>query len=389
MSCRIVVKSGLRSPRDDVIRTDDVMSQKVFDRCIEIVIRLLPGHVGCLRVELRVHLWNSDNFLNHLDRNVPLLDRRYVHNSVSVLHLRYLHSLLGRVQHRNLPLDHDGDVNNFADELQLRHLDGFLLNPRSCLDRRCHNVDQAVCSLAVLTFQRAGLVLASNVPHDDTEALVAALGGILFCDQLRGASRRTHGCRLRLCLVRRSMAPFEFLYSTVSALNPMTWIVITTSSDCESYFSTADSLSSRLSSYAPSILIASRTVSWLRSFLDEDPFGLFVAAVLPCEGLACRWHCSFTSCWCALSRCGCSSLPPVGPLFYSLQLGLLFCGSHRPSVSSTWPSSFVSSLLLATLPCELFHAFSSARSSRAVSQHAPSRAARGDRSRAWLLWISR
>ena len=49
----------------------------------------------------------------------------------------------------------------------------------------------------------------------------------------------------------------------------------------------------------------------------------------------------------------------------------------------------MSSLLLATLPCELFHAFSSARSSRAVSQHAPLRAARGDRSRAWLLWISR
>ena len=47
MSCRIVVKSGLRSPRDDVMRTDDVMSQKVFDRCIDIVLRLLPGHVGC------------------------------------------------------------------------------------------------------------------------------------------------------------------------------------------------------------------------------------------------------------------------------------------------------------------------------------------------------
>ena len=40
----------------------------------------------------------------------------------------------------------------------------------------------------------------------------------------------------------------------------------------------------------------------------------------------------------------------------------------------------MSSLLLATFPCELFHAFSSARSSRAVSQHAPARAARGDRS---------
>ena len=145
-----------------------VMSHEVFDRCMEIVIRLLPGHVGCLRVELRVHLWNSDHFLNHLDRNVPLLDRRYVHHSVSLLHLRYLPSLLGRVQHRNLPLDHDGDVNNFVDELQLRHLDGFLLNPRSCLDRRCHNVDQAVCSLAVLTFQREGLVLASNVPDDGT-----------------------------------------------------------------------------------------------------------------------------------------------------------------------------------------------------------------------------
>ena len=104
---------------------------------------------------------------------------------------------------------------------------------------------------------------------------------------------------------------------------------------------------------------------------------------------ACSWHCSFTSCRFALSCCGCSSLPAVGPLFYSLQLGLLFCGSHRPSVSSTWSSSFVSSLLLATLSCELFHAFSSARSSRAVSHHAPSRAARGDRSRAWLLWISR
>ena len=76
MSCWIVVKSGLRSPRDDVIRTDDVVSQKVFDRCIEIVIRLLTSHVGYLRIELRVHLWNSDQFLNHLDRNVPLLDRR-------------------------------------------------------------------------------------------------------------------------------------------------------------------------------------------------------------------------------------------------------------------------------------------------------------------------
>ena len=117
MSCGIVVKSGLRSPRDDVIRTIDVMSQRAFDRCIEIVIRLLPGHVGCLRVELRVHLWNSNQFSNHLDRNVPLLDRRYVHHSVSALHLKYLHSLLGRVQHRNLPLDHDGHVNNFADEL--------------------------------------------------------------------------------------------------------------------------------------------------------------------------------------------------------------------------------------------------------------------------------
>ena len=120
------------------------------------------SHVGCLRVEPRVHLWNSDHFL------VPLLDRRYVQHSVSVLQLTCLHSLLGSVQHRNLPLDHDGDVNNFVDELQLWHLDGFLLNPRSCLDRRCHNVDQAVCSLAVLTFQRASLVLASNVPHDDT-----------------------------------------------------------------------------------------------------------------------------------------------------------------------------------------------------------------------------
>ena len=69
-----------------------------------------------------------------------------------------------------------------------------------------------------------------------------------------------------------------------------------------------DSLSSRLSSCAPSILIASRTVSWLRPFLDEDPFGLFAAAVrplrfLPAIGyalLACRWHCSFTSCRSAL-----------------------------------------------------------------------------------------
>ena len=78
MSCRIVVKSGLRSRRDDMIRTDDIMSLKVFDRCIEIVIRLLPGHVGWLRVELRVHLWNSDLFLNHLDRSVPL---KYVHHS--------------------------------------------------------------------------------------------------------------------------------------------------------------------------------------------------------------------------------------------------------------------------------------------------------------------
>ena len=96
------------------------------------------------------------------------------------------------------------------------------MNPQSCLDRRCHNVDQAVCSLAVLTFQRAGLVLA--------------LGGILFCDQLRGAPRRNQGCRLRLCLVHRSVAPFEFLYSTVSVLNPMTWIVITASSAHESCF---------------------------------------------------------------------------------------------------------------------------------------------------------
>ena len=54
MSCRIVVKSGLGSPRDDVIRTDDVMS-----RCIKIVVRLLSSHVGCLRVELRVLLWNT------------------------------------------------------------------------------------------------------------------------------------------------------------------------------------------------------------------------------------------------------------------------------------------------------------------------------------------
>ena len=52
------------------------------------------------------------------------------------------------------------------------------------------------------------------------------------------------------------------------------------------------------------------------------------------------------------------------------------------------PQSFVSLLLLATLRCEVFHAFSSARSSRAVFEHATSRAARGDRSRAWLLWIS-
>ena len=73
-SCQIVVKSGLRSALRDVILTDDVMSQKVFDRCSEIVMRLFPGHVGGLRVELRVHLWNSDHFLNHLDRNVPLLD---------------------------------------------------------------------------------------------------------------------------------------------------------------------------------------------------------------------------------------------------------------------------------------------------------------------------
>ena len=175
----------------------------------------------------------------------------------------------------------------------------------------------------------------------------------------------------------------------------MSWIVITTSSDCESCFTSAasgrlrrvpihahgcvasaptwncwhgfttiivliltttdtDSLSSRLSSYASTILIASGTVFWLRPFLDEDPFGLFAATVLPCEVLASSRLCSFTSCRSALLL---------------LQLGLLFCGSHRPPVSSTSSSSFVSSLLLATLPCELFHAFSSARSSRAVSQH--------------------
>ena len=209
---------------------------------------------------------------------------------------------------------------------------------------------------------------------------------------------------------------FEFLYSTDSALNPMTWIVITTSSDCESCFATAamganpciasastwncwhgftavivliltttdtDSLSSRVSSYAPSILIASRTVSWLRPFLDEDPFGLFAAAVLPCEVLACSWPCS--------------SCLPLALLFYQLQVrsstscswACSFAVPIDHPVSSTWSSSSVSSLLLASLPCELFHAFSSARSSRAVSQHAPSRAARGDRSRAWLLWISR
>ena len=40
--------------------------------------------------------------------------------------------------------------------------------------------------------------------------------------------------------------------------------------------------------------------------------------------LACRWHCSLIGCMSALSRCGCSSLPAVGPLFHSPQLGLLF-----------------------------------------------------------------
>ena len=172
----------------------------------------------------------------------------------------------------------------------------------------------------------------------------------MFCDQLRGASRRTQGCRLRLSLVHRSVAPFEFLYSPVSALNPMTWIVITTSSDCESCFATAasgrfrrapsmhsglsrphprgiagtgftavivliltttdtDSLSSRLSSYAPSIFIASRTVSWLRPFLDEDPFGLFAADFLPCDVLSCSWLCS--SCL----PLALPLLPAVDPLF--------------------------------------------------------------------------
>ena len=90
-----------------------------------------------------------------------------------------------------------------------------------------------------------------------------------------------------------------------------------------------------------------------------------------------------------LPAVGTALLPAAGPLFYFLQWACSVAVPIDHPVSSTWSSSSVSSLLLATLPCELFHAFSSARSSRAVSQHAPSRAARGDRSRAWLLWISR
>ena len=49
----------------------------------------------------------------------------------------------------------------------------FLWTHRPCIDRRCHDVDQVVVP-PVLMSQRMDLILASNVPHDVMQVLVAA-----------------------------------------------------------------------------------------------------------------------------------------------------------------------------------------------------------------------
>ena len=67
----------------------------------------------------------------------------------------------------------------------------YSVTPRPCLDRRCHDVDQVVVPLAVLTSRRMDLVLASNVPHTVTQVLVAPWGDVLL------GARDTTTCHTR------------------------------------------------------------------------------------------------------------------------------------------------------------------------------------------------
>ena len=92
--------------------------------------------------------------------------------------------------------------------------------------------------------------------------------------------------------------------------------------------------SSRPSRLLPSLFLSlgsslrPATLSRLRHFLNQDPCGLFAAAVLPHEVLACSWLCSFYPQWVRSFPLWLLFSPAVGPLFSSRS------GSALSSVAS-------------------------------------------------------